>query len=106
MASSTNTPYLQPPEPPYIQPQAVSGTGVRLHGLHFIRTSWQTISRASKFMLVTSVFFIVAQVRRSKRYIMDSYILPNHLLYYRLLSPLPSSWSSKPKVATNLWIPI
>ncbi|KAI8092739.1 uncharacterized protein BX664DRAFT_348005 [Halteromyces radiatus] len=42
--------------------QSPSGTTVRSNGLLFLRTSWQNISRASKFMLVSSVFFIVSQM--------------------------------------------
>ncbi|KAI8328497.1 hypothetical protein BC941DRAFT_476912 [Chlamydoabsidia padenii] len=62
MASLTDYPHIQPPEPHTIRTEAPSATGVRLHGLHFIRTSWQNISRASKLMLITCVFFIVAQI--------------------------------------------
>ncbi|ORZ12286.1 hypothetical protein BCR42DRAFT_440066 [Absidia repens] len=65
MASTQAQSPISPSEPAYIQRNDIpspSGTTVRTNGLHFLRSSWQNISRASKFMLVTSVFFIVSQI--------------------------------------------
>ncbi|CAO3589328.1 unnamed protein product [Absidia cylindrospora] len=65
MASTQAQAPISPSEPAYIQHNDIhspSGTTVRTNGLHFLRSSWQNISRASKFMLVTSVFFIVSQI--------------------------------------------
>ncbi|ORX43082.1 hypothetical protein DM01DRAFT_1411679 [Hesseltinella vesiculosa] len=42
--------------------QGVSGTTVRTNGLMLLRGSWQSISRASKLLLLASVFFTLAQV--------------------------------------------
>ncbi|CAO3598559.1 unnamed protein product [Absidia cylindrospora] len=66
MASLTDNPSLSSPLEPsntrYSETQITAGTTVRTHGIHFIRQSWRNISKASKFMLVVSVFFTVSQI--------------------------------------------
>lgn len=42
--------------------QSPSGSAVRSNGLLLLRSSWSSISRVNKLMLVSSVFFIVSQV--------------------------------------------